>query len=505
MALINSVITWIMKKRIHQIELFMKYPHDVQDEWFIKLISAARETEFGVNHDFASIANYKQFAERVPLNNYNSLKPYIDRLRKGEQNILWPTDVKWFAKSSGTTAGKSKFIPVSKDALEECHFKGGKDLLSIYVNNHPDTLIFDGKSVAMGGSHNISEVNNEEYYDGDLSAIIIQNLPFWAQILRTPNLEIALMDEWESKIEKMALSTMQHNVTTLSGVPSWTMLLVKKVLEISGETHIKSIWPNLELFVHGGVKFEPYRKQFDELIGPTGINYQESYNASEGFFGIQDRSDSKELLLMLDYGVFYEFIPMVDIDKENPKVIPLGEVELGVNYALVISTNAGLWRYKIGDTVMFTSLYPYRIVITGRTKYFINLAGEELILDNAEKALGIACKKCNAIVDEYMAGPAFAENGDPNGHEWLIEFAKEPKEAAVFADALDNALKSLNSDYEAKRYKSLILQPPQIQSLSRGTFYKWLREKGKLGGQHKVPRLVAKRDYLDEILKMNHE
>ena len=502
MAILNSVITWIMKKRIHQIELFMKYPHDVQNEWFKKLISSAKDTEFGDKYDFSSISSYSQFNERVPINNYNSLKPYIDRLRKGEQNLLWPSDIKWFAKSSGTTAGKSKYIPVSRDALEECHFKGGKDLLSIYVNNHPDTLIFDGKTVAMGGSHNISEVNNEEYYDGDLSAILIQNLPFWAQILRTPNLEIALMDEWESKIEKMALSTMQHNVTTLSGVPSWTMLLVKKVLELSGETHINSIWPNLELFVHGGVKFEPYRKQFDALIGDH-INYQDSYNASEGFFGIQDQSDSNELLLMLDYGIFYEFIAMTDIDKENPKVIPLFEVQKDVNYAMLISTNAGLWRYKIGDTVVFTSLNPFRILITGRTRYFINLAGEELIQDNAEKALEIACKKCGAVVNEYMAGPAFALNGDPNGHEWLIEFAKPPKEDAVFADALDNALKSKNSDYEAKRYKNLILQPPIVRILAKGTFYSWLRGKGKLGGQHKVPRLVNKRDYLEEILKIN--
>ena len=503
MAIINSVLTWIMKKRIHQIELFMKYPHDVQMELFKKLISAAKHTEFGRKYDFSSIKTYAHFNQRVPLSNYTTLKPYVDRLRKGEQNILWPTDVKWFAKSSGTTNAKSKYIPVSTEALEECHFKGGKDLLSIYVNNHPDTLIFDGKSVAMGGSHNITEVNNEEYYDGDLSAIIIQNLPFWAQILRTPNLEIALMDEWESKIEKMAWSTMHHNVTTLSGVPSWSLLLIKKVLELSNKSHISEVWPNLELFVHGGVKFDPYRKQFDNLIGLQGINYQESYNASEGFFGIQDRTDSNEMLLMLDYGIFYEFIPLSEFDKEFPKLIPLSEVVLGVNYVIIISTNAGLWRYEIGDTIKFTNIHPYRFIITGRTKYFINLAGEELILDNAEKAMSIACKKCDAIIDEYMAGPAFAENGDPNGHEWLIEFVKSPKRIDVFADAFDNALKLQNSDYEAKRYKNLILKPPMIQSLTRGTFYKWLRMKGKLGGQNKVPRLVDKRDSLEEILKLN--
>jgi len=503
MALINSVISWIMKKRIHQIELFMKYPHHVQDEWFSKLIENGKHTEYGKQHHFASITNYRQFSEQVPINNYDSLKPYIDRLRKGEQNVLWPTETKWFAKSSGTTAGKSKYIPVTKESLEDCHFNGGKDLLSIYVNNHPDTLIFDGRTIAMGGSHNITEVNNEEYYEGDLSAILIQNLPFWAQILRTPNLEIALMDEWESKIEKMAWSTMEHNVTTLSGVPSWTMLLMKKVLEISGKEYLKEVWPNLELFVHGGVKFDPYRQQFHDLVGPEDINYQESYNASEGFFGIQDRTNSQEMLLMLDYGIYYEFIPMNEIDLEHPQVIPLREVELGVNYAMLITTNAGLWRYKIGDTIEFTNLAPYRFFITGRTKYFINLVGEEIILDNAEKALKIACDKCNAIVDEYMAGPA-SENKENMHHEWLIEFVKPPENPAIFTDALDNALKSLNSDYEAKRYKDLLLKPPVLHILAQGTFYKWLKNKGKLGGQHKVPRLLNKSSFIQEVLHNNN-
>ena len=505
MAILNSVLTWVMKKRIHQIELFMKYPIDVQEEWFKKLISTAKNTEYGKLYGFSSISSYKQFQQQVPINNYESLKPYIDRLRSGEENILWPSEIRWFAKSSGTTAGKSKYIPVSSEALEECHFKGGKDLLSIYVNNHPDTLIFDGKTIAMGGSSNITEINNEEYYDGDLSAIIIQNLPFWAQILRTPNLEIALMDEWESKIEKMANITMQHNVTTLSGVPSWTLLLVKKVLELSGKKNLKEVWPNLELFVHGGVKFDPYRQQFQQLVDSTGINYQESYNASEGFFGIQDRSESNEMLLMLDYGVFYEFIPMTEIDKENPIVLPLSEVEMDVNYALLISTNAGLWRYQIGDTIQFTNTNPYRFVISGRTKYFINLVGEEIILDNAEKAINIACKKCDAIVNEYMAGPAFNSSGKPIGHEWLFEFAVHPRDIAVFSDALDNALKSQNSDYEAKRYKNLLLQPPLIRNLKKGIFYTWLKKKGKLGGQHKVPRLLNNRDYINEILDLNNE
>lgn len=505
MAIINSVITWIIKKRIHQIDLFMKYPHDVQEEWFKKLLHAGKETEFGKKYNFDSIRNYEQYRERVPIHSYASLKPYIDRLRSGEQDVLWPSDIKWFAKSSGTTAGKSKYIPVSRHALEECHFKAGKDMLSIYVNNHPETMVFDGRSIAMGGSHNITDVHNEEYYDGDLSAILIENLPFWAQILRTPNREIALMDEWESKIEKMALITMEEDVTSLSGVPSWTLLLVKKILEISGQKYIKEVWPNLEVFIHGGIKFEPYRKQFEELVGPSGINYQETYNASEGFFGIQDRTDSNEMLLMLDYGIFYEFIPMSEIDKESPKVIPLGEVEKGVNYALLISTNAGLWRYKIGDTIEFTSTNPYRFLITGRTKYFINLVGEEIILDNAERALQVACEKCNVIVDEYMAGPADIKNGAQARHDWMFEFINPPADLAVFGDALDNALKSLNSDYEAKRYKDMILHPPQLISLKPGTFYSWLKSKGKLGGQHKVPRLLNQRPIIDEVLNIHYE
>lgn len=484
-------------------DLFMKYPLDVQEEWFKKLITAGRDTEYGGKYGFEGIRNYEQFRKQVPVNTYDSLKPYIDRLRKGEQNLLWPSDIKWFAKSSGTTAGKSKYIPVSRHALEECHFKGGKDMLSIYVNNHPDSMIFDGRGIGMGGSHNISDVNNEQYYDGDLSAILIENLPFWAQILRTPTREIALMDKWETKIEKMARITMEENVTSLSGVPSWTLLLVKRILEITGEKHIKNVWPNLEVFIHGGIKFEPYRRQFDEIVGPGGINYQETYNASEGFFGIQDRTDSKELLLMLDYGVFYEFIPMTEIENENPKVYNLSEVETGKNYAMLITTNAGLWRYKIGDTVKFTSTSPYRIIITGRTKYFINLVGEEIILDNAEKALDIASKKCGAVIDEYMAGPADIDKGEEARHEWLFEFIKEPDDIAVFGDALDNALKSLNSDYEAKRYKNMLLQSPSIKSLEKGTFYKWLKSKGKLGGQHKVPRLLNNRPTLEEVLNLD--
>jgi hypothetical protein len=503
MALINSVLSWLMKQRIHQIELFIKYPFDVQADWLKKLLLTARNTEWGRKYDYKTIETPEKFKERVPLNDYESLKPFIERLRKGEQNILWPSEIKWFAKSSGTTSDKSKFIPVSQEAIEECHYKGGKDLLSIYCNNHPDTFLFDGRGIAMGGSHHITEINNESfYYDGDLSAIIIQNLPLWVEYRRTPDLTIALMDEWESKIEKMARATIPHNVTSCSGVPSWTLLLFKRVLSITGKSHLLEVWPNFELFIHGGVNFLPYRDQFNLLLPSGKVNYVETYNASEGFFGIQDRDGKDDMLLMLDYGIYYEFIPADQYGQENPQTISLAEVEAETNYIMVISTNAGLWRHIIGDTIKFTTLNPYRIKITGRTKNFINAFGEELIIDNAEKALSIACERCHAIVGEYTAGPVYLEEDNKGAHEWLIEFAKPPEDIEFFTSTFDNALKSINSDYEAKRYHDMILQEPLIRVLPVDTFYKWLKSKGRLGGQYKVPRLSNDRKYVNEIMEM---
>ncbi|MEI7662373.1 MAG: GH3 auxin-responsive promoter family protein [Bacteroidota bacterium] len=502
MALINSVISWLMKKRIHQIELFMKYPHEVQTEWLRKLLSTARNTEWGKQYDFRSIITPEQFRERLPVHDYETLKNPINRLRNGEQNILWPSEIKWFAKSSGTTCDKSKFIPVSQEALEECHFKGGKDLLSIYCNNHAETKLFDGKSIAMGGSHQIKEVNNELYYQGDLSAILIQNLPGWVEFMRTPNLSIALMDEWESKIEMMAAATIQHDVTNISGVPSWTLLLFKRILEMTGKSNILEVWPNFELFVHGGVNFSPYREQFRHILPSGKVNYLETYNASEGFFGIQDRSDGDDMLLMLDYGIYYEFIPPDQVGLDYPRSFSLDQVELHTNYAMIITTNAGLWRYLIGDTIQFTSCRPYRIKISGRTRNFINAFGEELIIDNAEKAMAIACERSNAIIAEYTAAPVYISGKSKGAHEWLIEFDKQPDDLAFFTSALDTALKSLNSDYEAKRYHGLLLEEPRICIVPPRTFYRWLKHKGKLGGQHKVPRLSNDRKYVDEILQL---
>ncbi|MHC1778373.1 MAG: GH3 auxin-responsive promoter family protein [Lentimicrobium sp.] len=503
MPIFNSVISWFMKKRMHQIELFMKYPHDVQDEWFKRLILAGRFTEWGKKYDYSSINSYADFVSRVPLNEYNDLKPYIDRLRNGEQNLLWNSEIKWFAKSSGTTSEKSKFIPVSQEALDECHFKGGKDLLSIYCTNNPDTKIFTGRLLGMGGSH-FPDNPEAGTFVGDVSAIIMENLPTWVELIRTPELSIALMSEWESKIEKIAQITRYENVTNITGVPSWTMVLLKRVLEITGKKDIREVWPNLELFIHGGVSFSPYQNQFRQLITGT-MNYLETYNASEGFFGIQDRNEADDMLLMLDYGIFYEFIPVDDPGQAETVTLPLAAVKTGVNYAMVISTNAGLWRYQIGDTVTFTSIDPYRIKITGRTRNFINAFGEELIVDNALKALQSACEKTGAMINEFTAAPVYFSERSSGAHEWLIEFEKEPEDLAYFTEMLDNALKALNSDYEAKRYHNMVLGEPIVKPMPNGTFYNWLKKRDKLGGQYKVPRLSNNRVYVEEILEIAKE
>lgn len=501
MTLVNSIFTWIMKKRMHQIELFIKYPYDVQDEWFQTLISTAKNTEWGKKYGYESILNQDQFKERVPLQNYDTLKPYIEKMLSGQHNVLWPSEIKWFAKSSGTTNDRSKFIPVSEESMEECHFKGGKDLLSMYCNNRPDTKIFTGKCLVLGGSHQINQLNADSSF-GDLSAVLIKNLPFWAEFYRTPDMSITLMDNFEEKIEKMAQATIDVNVTNISGVPTWNIVLAKRILEITGKDNLLEVWPNLEFYFHGAVNFKPYREQFKKLIPSDNMYYLETYNASEGFFGIQDQPNSEEMLLMLDYGIYYEFLPMENIHQENPKTLRLDEVQLNKNYALIISTNAGLWRYMIGDTIKFTSLTPHRIQITGRTKHFINAFGEELIIDNAEKGLSKACQETGAIIRDYTACPIYFEGNDAGGHEWIIEFEKKPDNIERFTDVMDQTLREVNSDYDAKRFKDMALSRPKVHLAPDGTFYEWMKSRGKLGGQHKVPRLANDRGYVEEILKM---
>jgi hypothetical protein len=501
MEIINSVFSWIIKQRIHQIELFIKYPIDVQNDLLQKLLYQAKDTEWGKKYNFNTITNAKEFANRVPLQDYESLKSDIFRIRHGEQNILWPTEIAWFAKSSGTVSGVSKFIPVSKESLEDCHYKGGKDLLSIYHHNHEESKLILGKTLVVGGSSKINEFNNSSYF-GDLSAIIMKNFPFWVEQRRVPTLDIALMTEWESKIEKMAQSTINEDVSNISGVPSWTLILLKKILELTHKKSIHEVWPNLELYMHGGVSFLPYKEQFDEILKGSNINYYENYNASEGFFGLQDQSNSNEMLLMLDYGIFYEFIPMNEFNSENPKTITLENVQLEVNYALVISTNAGLWRYVIGDTIKFTSLNPFRIKVTGRTKHYINAFGEELIIENVENAIENACKKTNSTLREFTVSPVYFSDKNSGKHQWLIEFEKLPDNLEYFTEVLDNALKALNSDYEAKRYKNMVLEMPEVMVVAQNTFYNWLKNCNKLGGQHKVPRLSNNRKIVEEILLM---
>jgi hypothetical protein len=421
----------------------------------------------------------------------------------GEQNILWPSEVRWFAKSSGTTSDKSKFIPLSQEAMEDCHFKGGKDMLSIYCNNYPETKIFSGKGLTLGGSHQLNSKSGNTWF-GDLSAVIMEHLPMWVEYIRTPDLKIALMGEWESKLERIVHHTCDEDVTNLAGVPSWMLILLQRIIELKGANNILEVWPNLELFMHGGVNFSPYRQQYKKMIPSNAMNYLEIYNASEGFFGIQDQRNSDEMLLMLDYGIFYEFIPADQADDSEPEVLSLDQVQKNVPYALLITTNAGLWRYKIGDVITFSSLDPYRIKVSGRTKHYINTFGEELMIENAEKALEIACEKTGAIIREYTAGPVFMEVDSNGAHEWIIEFDEEPKNLEFFAEMLDNALKSLNSDYEAKRYHNITLRPPLIRIAERGTFYEWMKQRGKLGGQNKVPRLCNDRRYLDELLELKN-
>lgn len=500
--LVNSFISWRMKKRFHQIELFMKYPNEVQQEVLFTLLDTAKGTEWGRKYDFETITSYEEFKSRVPLHFYESLKPEVDRMRAGEQNITWPSEIRWFAKSSGTTDSKSKFIPVSQEAIEDCHFKGGKDLLSIYCNNNPDTKVFSGMSLRLGGSTFVNDHKNQSFY-GDVSAIIIENLPFWVEMRSTPSNKISLMDEWESKIEAIATTTIQEDVSSLAGVPSWMLILARKVMEKTGASNLHEVWPNLELYMHGGVNFNPYRKQFEEILPDSNFNFLETYNASEGFFAIQDRSNSEELLLMLDFGIFYEFIPMDKYAGEDSDTISLEDVEIGVNYAMVISSNAGLWRYILGDTVRFTSTTPYRVQVSGRTKHFINAFGEELIVENAEAGLAAACAATGATVKDYTAAPVYISENQSGAHEWIIEFEHEPSCINSFSEIMDRTLKELNSDYEAKRHKDMALRPPVVHIARKNLFYDWLKAKGKLGGQNKVPRLSNSRGHLEELLEMN--
>ena len=500
LQIINSVATWILKKRIHQMELFLKYPHEVQEELLFNLIKSSENTQLGKKYDFSSMKSYTTFSERIPVSTYEELEPLIEKTRQGEQNVFWHSNIKWFAKSSGTTNAKSKFIPVSSEALENCHYKASKDLLCLYLNNNEESQMFTGKSLRLGGSKQLYEDNNTFF--GDLSAILIDNMPIWAEFSSTPSSKISLMGDWETKLPAIINETINENVTSLAGVPSWMLVLLQKALETTGKSNLLELWPNAEVYFHGGVNFDPYREQYKKLFPKESFKYYEIYNASEGFFAIQDQNDSNELLLMLDYGIFYEFISMDTFGTLNQRVIRLNQVELNKNYALVITTNSGLWRYLIGDTIRFTSLSPYRIKVTGRTKHHINVFGEELMVENTDAAITKTCKEFNCEITDYTVAPIFMTDKKKGAHEWIIEFKTKPDNIENFRKALDENLQHVNSDYEAKRYNNMTLNPLVLNVAREQLFYDWLKQQDKLGGQHKIPRLSNDRNYLECLLSL---
>ncbi len=499
MSIISPAFRGYIRLRQGAIDNFMHNPIDTQQQVFNELVGSAQFTEYGKKYRFEDIDNIADFRKRVPVNDYETLKPYIQRILEGNQNILWPSPITWFAKSSGTTSDKSKFIPVSKESLDDNHFRGSKDVLALYLRHSPGNNVTSGKCLILGGSHQINQLNAASFF-GDLSAVMLQNMPFAGQLFRLPELSIALMTEWEEKIERMAHSTIRENVTYIAGVPTWTVVLIKRIFEITGKNNLLDIWPNLELYIHGGVNFTPYRRQFEQLIPSPRMYYRETYNASEGFFAAQDREDEEGMLLFLNHGIFYEFMPVEEYGKESPRTLSLKEVELYKNYALVISTNGGLWRYVVGDTIQFTSLKPFRIKVTGRLKHYINAFGEEVIVDNADNAIAAACAETGAVVVDYSAAPVYMTGESCGAHEWIIEFEHLPVPIETFTTLLDKSLQAINSDYEAKRHKDMALRMPIVHEMPAGGFIQWLKDKGKLGGQHKVPRLSNERKYIEEML-----
>ena len=502
-GLLNTVLVPIFKRRMKQINRVIRHPHRVQEDMILAHIRKAQDTAFGREHGFKDIRSADQFKERVPIRDYDGHKPWIERLMKGEQQVLWPSNVRWFAKSSGTTSDRSKFIPITRESLVGCHYKGGKDSIGIYAHNNPGTRIFKGKALIMGGSTHVNEMapGSDSWY-GDVSAVMMSNMPRLARMVSTPSMKILLMDEWEEKIQLIAEKTVKQNITQIIGVPTWTVVLIRKLFQMTGKDNLADIWPNLELYIHGGVSFTPYREQFNHLIRSEKMHYLEVYNASEGFFAVQYDLTSPDLLLMLDYGIYYEFAPLEELGSDHPKTVALSDVELGRNYALVISTNAGLWRYLVGDTIQFTSTDPYLIRVTGRVKHFINAFGEEVIIDNADEAIARASVATGALVRDYTAAPIYMSSSGKGGHEWIIEFERQPDDFKRFGALLDSELQAINSDYEAKRHKDIALASPVIHNAPTGLFYEWMRSRGKLGGQNKVPRLANDRKYVDDLLTM---
>jgi len=503
MKIFSPALSRLARLRYWRIEHWVNSPMEAQREILQDLITHGQYTQFGRKFQFTEIFNIRKFKETVPIHEYEDLKPYIDQIMEGEESVLWNTPVEWFAKSSGTTNDKSKFIPLTKESIEDNHFQASKDVLTIYYHDLPNSDLLTGKGLVIGGSHQVHPIKDNIQY-GDLSGVLLQNSPFWSSLIRTPELSIALMDEWEEKIESLAQSTINEDVSSIAGVPTWTLVLLKRILAISGKKNIKEVWPNFELYIHGGVSFTPYKAQFEKIIGPD-CNYLEIYNASEGFFAAQDRINEEGMLLFLQHGIFYEFMPTEEYGKINPTTIGLDKVELGKNYAIIISTNGGLWRYLVGDTIQFTTLAPHRIKVSGRLKQYINAFGEEVISDNTDKAISKSCIEFGVNMKEYTAAPIYMSDKNSGAHEWLIEFDDNPIDMMAFTISLDKNLQSLNSDYEAKRHKDIALGLPQITAVKKGCFHEWLKRKGKLGGQHKVPRLSNERKLVEELKNIHFE
>ena len=503
MKLFSPAISRLARLRYWRIENWVNEPINAQREVLQDLITHGQYTQFGTKYAFSEIFNIRKFKEVVPIHEYDDLKPFIQQIMDGGESVLWNTPVEWFAKSSGTTSDKSKFIPITKESIEDNHFQGSKDVLTLYYNQYPESDLLTGKGLVIGGSHQVHPIKDDIQF-GDLSAVLLQNSPIWSSLIRTPELSIALMDEWEEKIESLAQSTINESVSSIAGVPTWTLILLKRILAITGKQNIKEVWPAFELYIHGGVSFTPYREQFKKIIGPD-CKYLEIYNASEGFFAAQDNIEEEGMLLFLDHGIFYEFMPIEEYGKPSPKTIGLDKVIVGKNYAIVISTNGGLWRYLVGDTIQFVSLFPFRIKVTGRLKQFMNAFGEEVISDNSDKAISESCKAFGVTMKEYTAAPIYMSDHQSGAHEWLIEFEENPKNMAEFTAHLDTTLQSLNSDYEAKRFKNIALGMPNVTAVQNGCFHEWLKRKGKLGGQHKIPRLSNERIFIEEIKIVNQE
>jgi len=503
MKLFSPALSRLARLRYSRIEHWVQDPIAAQREVLQDLITHGEYTQFGVKYQFSEIFNLRKFKATVPIHEYEDLKPFIDQIMNGEESVLWNTPVEWFAKSSGTTNDKSKFIPITKESIEDNHFQASKDVLTIYYQKYPDSDLLTGKGLVVGGSHQVHPIK-EDIQFGDLSAVLLQNSPIWSGLIRVPELSIALMDEWEDKIEKLAQSTIQEPVTSIAGVPTWTLVLLKRILEITQKENIKEVWPNFELYIHGGVSFTPYKEQFEKLIGP-GCKYLEIYNASEGFFAAQNDLEEEGMLLLLQHGIFYEFMPVEEYGKADPKTIGLDKVEIGKNYAIVISTNGGLWRYLVGDTIQFVNKLPFKIKVSGRLKQFMNAFGEEVIADNSDKAISQACTTFGLVLKEYTAAPIYMSDKNAGAHEWLIEFENEPIDLVAFTTELDKNLQAINSDYEAKRHKNIALSLPKVVAVKKGCFHEWLKRKGKLGGQHKIPRLSNERDYVEQIKLINEE